>query len=745
VHFVISWLHCHLDDLSLRKTIASALIVGLVVPVGVSAWTYLTDARATLMNQLENDHARIVDVLAHGLEMPIWDIRPDAGQPLLDALMLDERVTAITVSSPLLGNFLETKAPDRHHGKTLYRRALVWHEGEVIGEIEVYMDTGPLEARLAVQWTHIVAISLLQLLTGMVIIFALLRFKVLAPLQRLVRESDALGGGECDRPLEWQRGDELGVLGRSFDKMRRSLRRLIGDLEQHNRELQDKEAKLASQASLLRATLENMTDGITLVDAKLQMVTWNERFVDITGIPRHLVRPAVHIDRLMKSHIVPYPCGSGGETRVLETMGERIRLGRAHACESRTAAGRWIDTRWRAMPAGGFVITYTDISERKRAEAEIMRQREALHQSEKLNALGSLLAGVAHELNNPLSVVVGRAIMMEEQDSCPEVAANAKKIRLATERCARIVKTFLAIARQQPPARSAVQINAVIQSAVDLLAYGLRTADIETRLDLAPNLPDLSADADQLTQVLSNLILNARHTLLEAPNPRRLEITSRLDLEGDTVRVEVTDNGPGVPAAVRSRIFEPYYTSKPVGEGTGIGLSFSYGVIESHDGKLTLETPRRGGARFVITLPIVSTEAPAPRKADRQTSLTTPHRILIVDDEREIGEMLGDILSGEGHHIDIAASGNEALQRLAQSDYDLILSDLMMPDLDGQGLYARLRNSHPRLVNRIVFITGDTLGSAASQFLAETGRPVIEKPFIPAEVIRLLNRELKQK
>ncbi|HHW77615.1 MAG TPA: response regulator, partial [Xanthomonadaceae bacterium] len=383
-----------------------------------------------------------------------------------------------------------------------------------------------------------------------------------------------------------------------------------------------------------------------------------------------------------------------------------------------------------------------ELEERERAEREIARQREVLHQSEKLSALGALLAGVAHELNNPLSVVVGRAILLEGQVIDAELQGKVRKIRQAAERGARIVKTFLAIARQQPPARQPVVLNALLEAAVELMGYGLRTADIATVLDLDPDLPELAADADQLTQVFTNLIANAQQALLEVPPPRRLEIASRLARAERAVRISVTDNGPGVPEAVRSRIFEPFYTSKPVGAGTGIGLSFSYGVVAAHGGQLTLDAPPAGGARFVVTLPLApAAPAPAPVICPERPDLE-PRAILIVDDEPDVAELLGELLTGAGHRVDRAASGHQALRRLAQRSYDAILSDLKMPDLDGPGLYRRLRQTHPHLLERLVFISGDTLGLGASAFLARTGRPLLEKPFVPAEVLQVVERVL---
>ena len=233
-----------------------------------------------------------------------------------------------------------------------------------------------------------------------------------------------------------------------------------------------------------------------------------------------------------------------------------------------------------------------DITEKKRAAQELARQSEMLHQREKLAALGSLLAGVAHELNNPLSVVVARAAILEERDD-PATRDAAAKIRAAAERCARIVRTFLAMARQQQPKRVCTVIDDVVSAALDITGYALKTSGVEVTLDLAEQVPPVLADADQLHQVLMNLIINAQQALQDQPPPRKLKMSSRFDADANTVRIAVADNGPGIPEAVRSRIFEPYFTTKPLGAGTGVGLAVCLGIVEAHGGTLTVDSAAR--------------------------------------------------------------------------------------------------------------------------------------------------------
>jgi two-component system NtrC family sensor kinase len=378
-----------------------------------------------------------------------------------------------------------------------------------------------------------------------------------------------------------------------------------------------------------------------------------------------------------------------------------------------------------------------DVAEKKRSTQVLEQQREALHQREKLAALGSLLAGVAHELNNPLSVVVARAIMLEEQGH-PGTRAAALKIRTAAERCARIVRTFLAMARQQPPERGPVSINEVISAALDMTAYAVRTSNIEVTVELDKDIPPILADPDQLHQVLLNLIVNAQQVLQDRPGKRRIRVASRYDAEAGAIRIAVADNGPGIPEHLRTRVFEPYFTTKPTGMGTGVGLAVSHGIVEAHGGTLTLDCPEMGGAVFTIALP--ACPAGASDEADGPSRELAPGRrkILIVDDEAEIREILSDILTGAQHRVAAVASGREALERMAEERFDVILTDIRMPDLDGRTLYREIERRWPEQAARVVFVTGDSLASTLHEFASEYGRPVIEKPFLPKEVRRVI-------
>jgi len=382
-----------------------------------------------------------------------------------------------------------------------------------------------------------------------------------------------------------------------------------------------------------------------------------------------------------------------------------------------------------------FTAYLRDLSERRAAEGELLRQREALYQREKLAALGSLLAGVAHELSNPLAIVVGQAQLLLETSVDTKARQRAEKIQAAAERCARIVRAFLDMARQREPVHRDVDLNALVEKALELVAYGLSSSGIEVRRDLKRGLPRVAIDPDQVHQVVTNLLMNARQALEDRPEPRRLVVSTRMG-ERDCVRLEVSDNGPGIAPEIRARILEPFFTTKPMGAGTGLGLSISHGLVEQNGGRLSFFDLPAGGTCFVVDLPAAVAPQPAARRRRLYLPKAHTRQALVVDDEPEITKLVRDVLQTDGFMVEVAASGREAMTRLEGREFDAILCDLRMPGMDGPALHAWLCETRPAQSRRMLFVTGDTLGPAARRFLAEAGQPVLEKPFLPADLRR---------
>lgn len=246
-----------------------------------------------------------------------------------------------------------------------------------------------------------------------------------------------------------------------------------------------------------------------------------------------------------------------------------------------------------------------DLTVQRNAEREIAQQREVLQRNEKLASMGTLLAGVAHELNNPLTIVVGQSQLLRETEQDERVLKRAEKIANAAERCVKIVSTFLSMAREQPPKRKLVDINRVIHDVADLLDFNLRNQQINLELELSEQLPGVMADHNQLHQVISNLVINAQQALQDQPQKIIRIVSSRVD-NSEQICIKVMDSGSGIEPELRARIFEPFFTTKAVGVGTGLGLSVCNGIIQSHGGSIEYEEVPGMGACFSLCLPIAN-------------------------------------------------------------------------------------------------------------------------------------------
>ncbi len=397
-------------------------------------------------------------------------------------------------------------------------------------------------------------------------------------------------------------------------------------------------------------------------------------------------------------------------------------------------SGRLIDYQGRQV-----IVSHTrDLTDRLAIEAELERQREIVHQSEKLSALGELLAGVAHELNNPLSVVVGQSLLLKETAHDTDVMTRAEKIGGAADRCARIVKSFLAMARQEPARTENINVNQVFESALEVTGYSIRSSDIDVCLQLGSQLPAIWGDPDQLGQVFSNLLINAQQALSQFAGRRKIKVATRYDRKHNNIIIKIADTGPGIPEKIRSRIFEPFFTTKEIGTGTGIGLAFCHRVIESHGGAIRVESQLGQGTTFFIRLPASGNSEQICDAVEQSSSREAKLNILVIDDEPDVADLMTEILRNDGHQVVRADSGPVALRQIARHNFSVILSDLNMPGLDGADLFQKLSEHNPELVTRVAFVTGDTMSPKAQVFLSKAGRPYLEKPIRPGELRQLV-------
>ena len=379
-----------------------------------------------------------------------------------------------------------------------------------------------------------------------------------------------------------------------------------------------------------------------------------------------------------------------------------------------------------------------ELSERHRALAELERQRQALHQSERLSVLGTLAAGISHELRNPLSVVVSHARMLEDELAGERPQTRLAAILRAAERCAAIVSAFLDQSRSGPRKVEHCNLGQVIESALDLTAHVLREQNVSLALEHSPPGITVQGDPHQLSQVVLNLVLNAAAAMQGRDAPRQIAIATRLNDTGDTVELSVGDSGPGIAPELRERIFDRFFTTKAAGVGTGLGLAICRDIVSAHGGHIRAGQSPLGGALFRVELPVSRRNERAASSATKAASAVPSYRVLVVDDDSEIAELLCEILNLAGHEVDVADSGESALQLLTAARYDIVLSDIRMPGMDGTALYDVLSKQYPPLAARLAFVTGDILSPKVAEFLKRTGIPHLAKPFQPRQITDLV-------
>jgi len=525
--------------------------------------------------------------------------------------------------------------------------------------------------------------------------------------------------------------------------------RELTELKERELELAAKLQELQNSEALKSAIVDHALVALITTDAEGRVVEFNPSAETMFGRKRADVIGQRVSEVIMPARFRgPHEAGlrrmqEGAAPRVL---GKRLEL---HALRADGSEFPIEMVLWRTdvSHAALYTASIVDLTERQTSAREIERQRDALRQSEKLSAMGSLLAGVAHELNNPLAIVMGRASLLEEKCSeqaelpAAQLRNDAQLIREAAERCGRIVRTFLNMARSQPSERASVPLNDMVRAAVDMLQYGYRTHGIELDIQLGEALPPVIADSDQIGQIVLNLLVNAQQALAGRSGMRRVTVQTGVEPRRETreprVWLRVVDNGPGVTEALRSRIFEPYFTTKPEGHGTGIGLAVSRSMARDHGGDLVLEPDRGdGGASFRLSLPISGVaEAESMPGVLPVLGASLTARVLVVDDEIELSSLMRDMLEAAGYDVATAESGMVALELLATARFDAIVSDLRMPDMDGAALWRAVAKSHPSLARNMLFVTGDTLSPDAREFLRSTRCPALDKPFSKSDLL----------
>jgi two-component system, NtrC family, sensor kinase len=513
--------------------------------------------------------------------------------------------------------------------------------------------------------------------------------------------------------------------------------------------VQRAEAKSRYLEAELRSLLDSVHTGVLLIAPSGNLRFSNARFGQLFGLSTRELENAATVQGLEEllaerfrdpaDFAAPwraYASGSG------EPQHDELELTRPAGRVFERFSRPVLDVENRPV---GWLELYTDVTGERQIQSKLL-------QTEKMAALGQLVSGIAHELNNPLTAIMGYAQLLLGHGLDPGQFSEATKVYQEAERARRIVKNLLYFARETAPERTRVNVNEIVERTLALRSYELKLENITVTCELAPGLPQTIADPFQLQQVVLNLLVNAEQALLESRGHGHVLIRTSHVIQGlgrhvaDSIVLEVSDDGPGIAPEIASRIFDPFFTTKQPGLGTGLGLSIVYGIVHQHHGEVTFENQPGGGARFVVELPLVAVPAslrpPLLLEPPGRSGTSPTGRILVVEDEPTVAQLVVDVLREEGHQAEAVLDSQEGLTRVSRGLYDLVICDLRMPRLDGTAFYDALVRTGSSVRDRIIFITGDTLSPRTLEFLDRHKLPYLAKPFLVEEIKLAVNRAL---
>jgi signal transduction histidine kinase/CheY-like chemotaxis protein len=503
--------------------------------------------------------------------------------------------------------------------------------------------------------------------------------------------------------------------------------------------------------SELRTVIEWLEEGVVLFDAENRVRAANSRFEQMAGLTHEESGKYGTLEALIGAL-----AGRAAEPEAFAArwreLGHGLEGGVREELQMLQPMPRVLERSARPVVDGagrllGRVEIYRDLT------AQRIFQSKLLH-TEKLAALGQMTTGVAHELSNPLTTILGYAQRLMMRNDAAGRSEEARHILEEAERAGRILRQLLSSARETPPERRSIGLNQIVRRVLDLQSFGLEAAGIRLELDLDPLLPNIRGDAGRFQQVVMNLVGNARQALEQQGRGGTLRIRT-WQVADSRVALDVVDDGPGIPPAVLPRIFDPFFTTKPAGEGTGLGLAIVLNIVREHGGQVSVTTPAGGGAAFHIELPAIATEhrgsaaersgeelagvpGPAARRATEgpheepaeraRLAASKAKRVLVVEDEPTVARLISDVLRDEGFAVEVLLDGRAALDRSREA-FDLVICDMKMPGLDGQHFYKSLARMGSPLRDRFLFVTGDVIGPQTRAFLQQHQLPHLSKPF----------------
>jgi len=586
-----------------------------------------------------------------------------------------------------------------------------------VGTALLWLTDAGLRAALRRDTEGLAGITAAAILLGLIVAHLLSRGLV-RPMARLTDGARRLAAGELDHRVEESGDEEVATLARTVNRM-------AVEIQSHQVERERRAAELGRTNEFLESVLDSSPTGIVACNAAGEVTAFSAAAELLTGESKGqlLGRPAADLPEPLATLLARAVVGEAVSDRMDEEEGDANRVVELHA----------VPIRGERQVAGGLLLL-VDRSERKRLERQLL-------QAQKMESIGTLAGGIAHDFNNLLTSILGNVSFLRTFDELPaDVEETLGQIELSGMRAAELTGQLLAFARGGKYRQEPVDLHRLVRTTVEMVRGALGHA-IDLHLDLvAPN-PCVLGDAGQLQQVLTNLLVNARDAMADGG---WIRITTG-EGEGSTVELVCQDSGTGIPAVVRERIFEPFYTTKAVGKGTGLGLAMVYGIVHNHGGTVTVDGAEGEGARFTVTLPLCEHHAAAETTAPPAAPAAVVgggRRVLLVDDEAVVREVGRRILARIGFEVVTAEDGEAAVATFQREAgrFDLLLVDLTMPGLGGREVVSVIRESGATVP--ILLVSGHSEEGEVERSIACGASGFLAKPYTVAELSAEVTRVL---
>jgi signal transduction histidine kinase/DNA-binding NarL/FixJ family response regulator len=501
-------------------------------------------------------------------------------------------------------------------------------------------------------------------------------------------------------------------------------------------------ARLLEVEAQLASVAEAAESGILLFDANGAVRLMNDRFFELVGLSRQGLNGADTWQLLAQA--------------VAEQFADRDEFLRDWKELAENPAGASCDELHLRGPSAKHIERFsrpvTDAEGGFAGRLEVYRELGTIDATthagagdEKLVGAKQLLVGVARELSGPLANIVGYSQLLLGRQLTAAQAADGRLIYQEAECATRTVKNLLLFCSESNPRRRGVDVNEIVKKAFAAREEDLRASDVDLKLNLAAQLPAIEGDAVQLQQAISNLLVNAEQAVRQ--RGKQGTIAVRTCTAGQRVFLEIADSGAGIPPEIIPRIFDPFFSTKPAGSGTGLGLSVAYGIVQEFGGEISVESKLGRGAKFTVEFPVAIGErlsirerTPRIRITERKMRPIQRARVLVIEDEPSVAQLIADVLGEEGHAVETVLDGVQGLNRAITGDFDLVMCDLKMPEMNGQAIYRQLAAKDKKMLKRFVFVTGDTLSRHTMEFLDASGVPFLAKPFLVEELRAIVHR-----